>query len=293
MGSGFSSWCFTLCLLLAALMCAQDSNARRVTKGEGDDRNKYDPLSEASDGHDQWINGGHHAKTSHVDHMDPSVHIFFTIDNLKIGKSLPIYFSYKNSTKSYLLSREEANSIPFSSQKLPYLLELFSFSKDSPQAKAMEYTLEHCEREPIKGETRFCATSLESMLDSARGFFGLDTNFKILTTSSLTKLTPLQNYTILEVPQEIFAPKFIACHSLPYLYAVFYCHGQESKNRLFQISLGGENGEKVEAVAVCHMDTSLWDADHVSFRVLKIKPGDSPVCHFFPLDNLVWVPFPA
>lgn len=248
--------------------CAQDGDARRVAKWQEEDKNKYD-------------------------HTNSSVHIFFTIDNLKTGKSLPICFSYQSSTKSYLLSREEANSIPFSSEKLPYLLELFSFSKDSPQAKAMEYTLKHCELEPIEGETRFCATSLESMLDSARGVFGLDTEFKLLTTSSLTKPTPLQNYTILEVPQEIFAPKSIACHSMPYPYAVFYCHGQENKNRLFEISLGGEDGEKVEAVAVCHMDTSQWDADHVSFRVLKIKPGDSPVCHFFPLDNLVWVPLPT
>ncbi|KNA03061.1 hypothetical protein SOVF_212750, partial [Spinacia oleracea] len=50
------------------------------------------------------------------------------------------------------------------------------------------------------------------------------------------------------------------------------------------------NNNIVEAVAVCHMDTSQWSPNHASFRVLKIKPGSSPVCHFFPADNLVWVP---
>lgn len=78
---------------------------------------------------------------------------------------------------------------------------------------------------------------------------------------------------------------------MPYPYAVFYCHSQLlSENKLFQVSLGGPDGERVEAVAVCHMDTSRWDRDHVSFTVLGIEPGSSPVCHFFPVDSIVWVP---
>ena len=62
---------------------------------------------------------------------------------------------------------------------------------------------------------------------------------------------------------------------------------------MFEVSLEGENGERVESAAVCHMDTSRWDRDHVSFHVLGVEPGSSPVCHFFPSDNLVWVPFPS
>jgi hypothetical protein len=90
--------------------------------------------------------------------------------------------------------------------------------------------------------------------------------------------------------KEISAPKMIACHTMPYPYAVFYCHCQESEHRVFEVSLGGVNEEAVQAAAVCHMDTSRWDPDHVSFRVLKVEPRTSPVCHFFPADNLVWVP---
>lgn len=230
----------------------------------------------------------------HMQHMDPSLNVFFTIDYLKVGKTKPIYFPEKDPSKSpRLLSREEADTIPFSSRQLPYLLEFFSFSIDSPQAKAMEYTLGQCELEPIKGETKFCATTLESLLDSARGIFGLDTQLKVLTTTHLTDPTTLlQNYTFLGV-KEISAQKMIACHTMSYPYAVFYCHCQESENRIFEVSLGGENGETLQAAAVCHMDTSQWDRDHVSFQVLKIQPRTSPVCHFFPADNLVWVPFSA
>lgn len=253
--------------------------------------------------HENHLQFKHHrhdddSHSSSSSHMDPSLNVFFTINDLKVGKSMPVYFSKKDlSASPRLLPKEEADSIPFSVSKLQYLVEYFSFSKDSSQAQAIEYTLRQCELKPIKGETRLCATSLESMLEFARSVFGFDAQFKILTTKHLTNsstttiTTLLQNYTILETPKEMFAPRMIACHTLPYPYAVFYCHSQESNNKVFEISLGGVNSrERVEAIAVCHMDTSQWDRDHAAFSMLKIQPGTSPVCHFFPEDNLVWVP---
>ncbi|KAJ6345969.1 hypothetical protein OIU78_008597 [Salix suchowensis] len=136
--------------------------------------------------------------SSHMDHTDPSDKIFFTIEDLKVGKKIPIYFSHRDPSNSpHLISREEADSIPFSLAKLPYLLDFFSLSGESPQAKAMEYTLTLCEVEPMEGETKVCATSLESMLDFARATFGLDTRVRALTTnhvrnqvSPFTKLHP-------------------------------------------------------------------------------------------------------
>ncbi|XP_059653827.1 BURP domain protein USPL1 [Cornus florida] len=253
------------------------------------------------DGHkgmhvDAMDHGHDHPSPSHMDHIEPSQKIFFTLKDLKVGKKLSIYFPNRDPSKTpHLLPREETDSIPFSLSKLPFLLKFFSFSKHSPQAKAMEGTLRHCETQPIKGETKFCATSLESLLDSTRGVFGLETRFKVLTTNHLTNPTaPFQNYTILEVPKEISAPKIVACHAMPYPYAVFYCHSQESDNKLFEVVLGGENGADrvLQALSICHMDTSQWDPDHVAFRVLGTEPGSSPVCHFFPADNLVWVPSP-
>ncbi|KAI9181853.1 hypothetical protein LWI28_019307 [Acer negundo] len=244
----------------------------------------------------------HHHNNDHEDNnMDPSQKIFFTIDNLKKGKSMEIYLSPKIPSSSLklksttrLLSREEADSIPFTSSKLSSILRLFSISKDSPQAQAMNDTLKLCELEPIHGETKLCATSFESMLDFTRGILGLDTKLRVLTTSFVENPSTkpyLRNYTVVEDPREILAPKMVACHSMPYPYAVFYCHSQEGENRVFEISLeGGGGGERVEAVGVCHADTSHWDRDHVSFRVLNIEPGTLPVCHVFPPDNFVWVP---
>lgn len=128
------------------------------------------------------------------------------------------------------------------------------------------------------------------MLDFTRGVLGLDAKLKVLKTSFVEKSKkPLENYTIVESPREVFARKMVACHTMPYPYKVFYCHSQGG-NRVFEVLLESEDGGRVEALSVCHVDTSHWDKDHVSFRVLKTRPGRSSVCHLFPVDNLVWVP---
>ncbi|KAL6213580.1 hypothetical protein ACLB2K_013027 [Fragaria x ananassa] len=282
MGSGLAFWCPLLHLLLLLVMRVQGISCRKLTELE----TTHNLMKHM----DQRI-PAHHS-SSHMDHMDPSHMIFFTINDLKVGKTMPIYFPKRNPSKSpRFFPRSEADSIPFSTEELPGLLEFFSFSKNSPQAKAMEDTLRQCEIEPIKGETKFCPTCLESMLDFSHGMLGPNTPFTAVATAHLTNSTTLfQNYTILKEPKEIYAPKMVACHTMPYPYAVFYCHSQQSVNKVYKIELGGEDGDRVDAVAVCHLDTSEWSPNHVSFSVLRIKPGTSAVCHFFAADNLVWVP---
>ncbi|XP_004507419.1 BURP domain protein USPL1-like [Cicer arietinum] len=226
-------------------------------------------------------------------HMDPSLKVFFTLKDLEVGKKMEIYFPKRDpSTSPKFWPKEKADSIPFSLNKLQTLLKIFSFSQDSPQAKAMVDTLRECESKPIKGELKFCATSLESMLDFTKNILGSSNDLKVYATSHETKSSSVtfQNYPILENIINISAPKMVACHSMPYPYAVFYCHSQESENRIYRVSLVGDNGDKVEAMVVCHMDTSHWGHSHVSFQVLGLTPGISSVCHFFPADNFIWVP---
>lgn len=152
-----------------------------------------------------------------------------------------------------------------------------------------------CEGNPIKGETKFCATSFESMLGLVRRVFGLESNGYALTLLTTTfyndSETDFQNYTILEEPREIPAPKMVACHLVEFPYAVYACHSQQSHDRkVYKILLRGNEGDKVEAVAVCHLDTSEWNPNHLSFRALGFGPGDAPVCHFLPDDtNFIWL----
>ncbi|KAJ8763472.1 hypothetical protein K2173_002355 [Erythroxylum novogranatense] len=294
----FLPWKFIICVLLVpTFLRVTDATSRRKWKQESGDTQEHDLGRSFKDNSNLLVKHiiDNSAQSAHLDHMDPSFHVFFTLDDLKVGKTTPFYISIKDPSSSpHLLSRSEATLIPFSSEQLPNVLESLSLSKDSPQAKAMEYTLRQCELESMKGETKFCATSLESMLDFAQTTFGLDTKFRVLTTNHLTKPTAtLQNYTILEEPKEIVAKKMIGCHIMPYPYVVYYCHSQEGGNRLFEFLLGGKNGERVKAAGVCHVDTSQWDSDNVSFRVLNIEKGTSPVCHIFQADDMVWIPLAA
>ncbi|KAA8536122.1 hypothetical protein F0562_028600 [Nyssa sinensis] len=276
MALGFANWFLVLYTLLST--CGLGNGVREISK-----QNSQELTS-----HDQ--NHMHAQLSSHMDHMEASKIGFFTMEDLYVGKRMSTAFYNINfSSSPRFLPREEADSIPFSSTELPNLLNFFSISPGSTQAKAMAETINSCELGAMKGETKFCATSLESMLQFVRGIFGLEAPFKVLTNHYPGSSTLLQNYTIMEVPKEISASDMVVCHAVPYPYAVFYCHTQRNGNKVFKIVLGGEDGNRVEAVAVCHMDTSEWSPDHISFRLLGLKPGTTPVCHFFLASGLVWV----
>ncbi|XP_055815716.1 BURP domain protein USPL1-like [Solanum dulcamara] len=284
----------------------QGENAQQTRQDESDKQGENKHQQPKKENSHLWIhekqgeNKHQQAKTekahihssSHMDHIDPSLRVFFLIDDLKLGKTITVSFPRRDlSSSPSFLPREEAESIPFSQKELPNLLQHFSFSRNSPQGKAMEDTLRECEAPPIKGETKYCATSAEAMLDFVQGIMGEKNQFKALSTTHFSNSTPpLQKYTILDAPQEVETPKMVACHTMPYAYAIFYCHYTISKSKVFKVSLGGENGDRVEAIAVCHLDTSEWSPSHASFQLLGILPGTSPICHFFPSDNLVWVP---
>ncbi|KAK9056749.1 hypothetical protein SSX86_024112 [Deinandra increscens subsp. villosa] len=276
MASSSSSCTFIFYALLLIQLC---SARELVDKTQKHDQNEEDHINIY--------------KKNDIYDLDPALNVFFHVHDLHSGKKMPIYFAVNDpSTTPRLLTREQSDSIPFSSKKLAYLLELTSLSEGSSQARAMEQTLKQCELDATPDETRFCASSLESMLDSTRGILGM-VKLKPLTTNihNLSS-TLLQGYTFLKEPLEINVGDMVACHTMAYPYAVYYCHGQKGYNRVFEISLGGENGNRVDAIAVCHMDTSMWDSDHVAFRVLGGQPGSSPVCHFLPADNIVWIPAP-
>ncbi|KAK8485494.1 hypothetical protein V6N13_133342 [Hibiscus sabdariffa] len=100
--------------------------------------------------------------------------------------------------------------------------------------------------------------------------------------------TPIfQNYTVLE------SPKKVACHPMPYLYAVYFCHFDAIGTKTFKLQLAGDiTGDKVDAIVVCHMDTSGWSSDHAVFRMFGMKHGDA-LCLVFFEGNLVWIDQPS
>ncbi|KAG5018755.1 hypothetical protein AAZX31_06G077700 [Glycine max] len=229
-----------------------------------------------------------YASTETQLHDDPNVALFFLEKDLHPGTKLNLHFTTSSNIQATFLPRQVADSIPFSSSKVEVVFNKFSVKPGSEEAQIMKNTLSECEEGGIKGEEKYCATSLESMIDFSTSKLGK--NVEVVSTEVVEdKETGLQKYTVAPGVNKLSGDKAVVCHKQNYPYAVFYCHKTET-TRAYSVPLEGANGVRVKAVAVCHTHTSEWNPKHLAFQVLKVKPGTVPVCHFLPEDHVVWVP---
>ncbi|KAM1030699.1 hypothetical protein COP2_035439 [Malus domestica] len=234
---------------------------KHVNPPSFDTKHSQEPTSKGHEHHHM-----HTHSSSPMDHNGASWQGFFTFDYLHKGMIMPLNFP--NQEHSPFLPKDVADSIPFSTPQLPQLLQLLSIPQGSRDANNMAYALEQYEMKPINWETKLCATSLESMTDFVTKIIGAGVRFNILsTTHPITSTSITQNY-ILKEPKEVLASKMVFCHPLAYPYAVFFCHHFEKDTKFFKVRLRGENGDKVEAMAVCPMDTSDWVPNHNIFGLL-------------------------
>ncbi|XP_054818758.1 BURP domain protein RD22-like [Prosopis cineraria] len=195
-------------------------------------------------------------------------------------------FFTQTSNQAPFLPREVMKFIPFTSSKMAEILNKFVVKPGTVKAEVMHNTIKLCEESGIKGEDKYCATSLESMVDfiaSKRG-----RHVEALSTE-VVKETKKQEYTITHGVKKVGAEtKAAVCHKLNYVYAVFYCHKIEN-TVTYMVSLKGANGSRMKAVSICHRETSQWNPKHLAFQMLKVKPGSVPICHFIFQDTIVWV----
>ncbi|XP_043699195.1 BURP domain protein RD22-like isoform X2 [Telopea speciosissima] len=215
---------------------------------------------------------------------NPNVALFFQEKDLQSGTTMNLHFT-KTTPGAAFLPSKEADATPFSSTKFSDVLQRFAVVPGSKEAQVMKNTIQECEEPGVQGEDKYCATSLESMVDFSTSKLG--TNVQAMSTEMDREETKKQQYTITGV-QKKASDKAVVCHAQPYVYAVFYCHATLS-TKAYKVSLVGADGTKANAIAVCHTDTSKWNPKHLAFQVLKIKPGTTPVCHFLPEDHVVWV----
>ncbi|GJY03258.1 BURP domain protein RD22-like protein [Tanacetum coccineum] len=204
------------------------------------------------------------------------------------GHEMSLRFPKTITPSSNFLPRTVAEKIPFSSKNLPQLYTRFSIKPDSIESESMKKTISRCEERAAKGEQKYCATSLEAMVDFIISKLGKKVK-AILTDVKSHKLTTSHKYTI-EGSKKVATDNYLVCHKQKYPYPVFYCH-KAASTRVYSVSLVGEDGTKSRAVAVCHKNASnLYPKDIM--KVLKVKPGTRPnICHFLPEDNMVWLPY--
>lgn len=201
------------------------------------------------------------------------------------AKSMNLHFT-KSTTPVDFLPRNVANFIPLSSEKLPQIFSQLSVNPNTMEAEIIKKTISECEEPGIEGEEKYCATSLESMIDFSTSKLGKKVE---AISTDVEKETETQAYRFVGV-KKMNDEKSVVCHKQNYAYAVFYCHKTDTV-RAYSVSLMGSDGTKAKAVAVCHTDTSKWNPKHLAFQVLKVKPGSVPVCHFLPEDHIVWVSY--
>ncbi|KAI3917389.1 hypothetical protein MKW98_027308 [Papaver atlanticum] len=182
--------------------------------------------------------------------------LFFLEKDLYPGAKMNLHFVVSTASGTAFLPRNLAKVTPFSSSKLPEILN-------------------------------------QEVLCNFIGIkFGKNVN--VLTTeisSDKAQRTRMrkQQYVVSSRIRQIVSDNLVACHSLPYPYAVFFCHATLAHTtRAYVVPLIGADGSEIIATAVCHNDTTKWDPDDVAFQVLNVKPGTIPICHFLTEDNIVW-----
>ncbi|XBH99428.1 hypothetical protein VPH35_128765 [Triticum aestivum] len=206
---------------------------------------------------------------------------------VRVGRRLPFHFPPATPAALGFLPRQVADSVPFTTAALPGILATFGIASDSTTVPSMEATLRACESPTIAGESKFCATSLEALVERAMGVLGTR-DIRPVTSTLPRAGAPLQTYTVVAVQPVERGPVFVACHDEAYPYTVYRCH-TTGPSRAYTVDMEGARGaDAVTIAAVCHTDTSLWNPEHVSFKLLGTKPGGTPVCHLMPYGHIIW-----
>nr|CAB3481326.1 unnamed protein product [Digitaria exilis] len=279
-----------------------DYKAPSTTVGARDDDDTpfsydYKPAP-TTDGHvtrdDTPFSYSYKAPGEHHHHKDVAsatskTTVFFHEESVRVGERLAFHFPAASPAPLGLLPRNVADAIPFTTSSLPSVLALLGVSPSSVQAAAMAETLRTCESSPTLsgggGEAKFCATSLEALVERATSALG--TRDVRAVTSTLPRAgAPPQEYAVRAV-RRIDGESFVACHDEAYPYTVYRCHGT-GPARAYVVEMEGARDGAIAVATVCHTDTSRWNPEHVSFKLLGTKPGGAPICHLMPYGHIIW-----
>ena len=241
------------------------------------------------------VSGDRHAHEHVHNHNNVNrlADVFFFQDVLRPGSvvtpTIPV-----TTTLPSLLPRREADSLPFSTARLRDILAMFA-PASLAMADEIRSTLDSCEHpRPLPGEKAGCATSLESLAKLPAALLGTR---NVRAFSGDMPVDPAGTaarrgrYNVTAVRKLSESPVAATCHDLTYPYAVFYCH-TTNQVATYQVTLAAEDGRApaMEALAVCHLDTSQWTPRQPFLVAHNLKPGDVAVCHFLSKLSITWVP---
>lgn len=184
--------------------------------------------------------------------------------------------------------------------RLPYFREMFNIPSTSTMAQTMAETAEVCGgyTELAPGEIVACITSLEALVDFAKSILMQPSRgngqIQVLTSMSLDikRDHSIKNeyFRVVTIRLKSNATsKYVSCHSLVFPFQAQFCH-YFPNTRVYEVVLQSTTRRDVliTNIAICHLDTSKWSPDHVSFRVLGSKPGEYSLCHWSASSNFAF-----
>ncbi|KAF2304874.1 hypothetical protein GH714_039238 [Hevea brasiliensis] len=137
----------------------------------------------------------------------------FLDKDLHPGTKINLYFA-RRATKTKFLPRQVANMITFSSNNCSQILHKFFIKRNSTKAEIMKKTIEECEKPALQGESKYCATSLEAMVDFSTT--KLRKNIQVLVTQIDKDGTQPPEFQISQEVKKI-GGKIVACHVQNYV----------------------------------------------------------------------------
>ncbi|KAG2640060.1 hypothetical protein PVAP13_2KG066880 [Panicum virgatum] len=188
------------------------------------------------------------------------------------------------------ISRAAADAVPFSSDQLDTILRMFRIPRGSSKAEQVAATLRTCEE--ASPEPHACATSQQAAAAFAASALGTGEPRAVVTVvHGEEEAAAGARYVV--APNGVArigggAAGVVPCHPMPYPYIVHYCHRPAGVEAL-RVELMAA-GAGATAVAMCHADTTSWDAGY--FRMLNATRGEE-ICHLMPLNYVLWLPAAA
>ncbi|KAL6639081.1 hypothetical protein ACP70R_022811 [Stipagrostis hirtigluma subsp. patula] len=86
----------------------------------------------------------------------------------------------------------------------------------------------------------------------------------------------------------------MTCQGMAFPYVVFYCHAV-TPTTVYDVTLrrreedGAAATMTMQALAVCHQDTSGFNPEIQFFVERRLRPGNgATACHFVSRDSVVW-----
>ncbi|XP_042488184.1 polygalacturonase non-catalytic subunit AroGP2-like [Macadamia integrifolia] len=209
---------------------------------------------------------------------------YFRESMVREGSSISVPDLRDSMSYKSFLPRSLVSKIPFSFTRIKELKKLFDVVDDSDIDEYIQNTLETCEKSPIRGEQCICATSAEDLIDFiveklGHHFYAWSTeNVEGSYKNVIIGAVRLIHGNLTEPPA--------LCHSMPFLFQVYYCHVFQ-KVKIYAVDILA--GKKVNhAIMACHYDTSTWDPNSLAFKMLGFGPGLIEVCHWMNENEVVW-----